>query len=163
MPAQKPGTSKQNYATPMNFITAVQELLGIDQFDFDYAAERHTAKAEFYWTKEDNSLSPQHDWRSQLTDDGWGWLNPPFAKIGPWAKRCHELAQAGGRVAFLVPAGVGANWYRDYVHSKARVLALNGRLAFIKGKPKLLYPKDCILALYGPDFTPGFDVWSWKP
>ncbi len=71
-------------------------------------------------------------------------------------------AQDGARIAFLVPAGVGSNWYRDFVHNKARVLALNGRLAFIEGKPKLLYPKDCILCLYGPDFAPGFDVWSWK-
>jgi len=61
-----------------------------------------------------------------------------------------------------VPAAVGSNWYRDYVHKKCLVLALNGRLAFITGKPKLLYPKDCILCLYGPDFAPGFDVWSWK-
>ncbi len=162
MPRQKPGQSKQNYATPENFMVAIRGFLGIDYFEHDFACERHTAKAPSWWTKEDDSFSRHRRmWRSAV-QDGWGWLNPPFAKIGPWAQRCHQLAQDGGRVAFLVPAGVGSNWYRDHVHGKARVLALNGRLAFIKGKPKLLYPKDCILALYGPDFKPGFDVWSWK-
>lgn len=162
MPKQKPGTSKQNYATPMNFILATQAFLGIDQFAFDFAAEDHTAKAPRWWTKEQNSLGRHsRDWK-RAVGDGWGWLNPPFAHISVWAMACHQLAQRGGRVALLVPAGVGSNWYRDYVHGKARVLALNGRLAFIKGKPKLLYPKDTILCLYGPDFTPGFGVWNWR-
>lgn len=65
-------------------------------------------------------------------------------------------------MAFLVPAGVGANWYRDFIHRRALVLALNGRLAFMPDKPTWLYPKDCILCLFGPTVTPDFDVWSWR-
>jgi hypothetical protein len=62
----------------------------------------------------------------------------------------------------LVPAAIGSNWFRDHVDGRALVLALNGRLAFIEGKPDDLYPKDCILALYSPFVASGFEVWSWR-
>ncbi len=158
-PDQKPGRSKQDYATPAVFIQAVKWRLGIDQFAHDFAADATNAKAPTWFDEATDSLIVPH-WETVI-GDGWGWLNPPFAKIGPWAFRCHETARAGGHIAFLVPAGVGANWYRDYVHGKALVLALNGRIPFMPDKPTWLYPKDCILCLYGPSVTPGFDVWTW--
>ena len=61
------------------------------------------------------------------------------------------------RIYFLVPAAVGSNWFRGYVHKKALVLFLNGRLSFDGKAP---YPKDCLLAVYG--VKAGYDVWKWK-
>ena len=29
-------------------------------------------------------------------------------------------------------------------------------------KSEPLYPKDCILCLYGPTIRPGYEVWRWK-
>lgn len=180
MPMQKPGRSKQNYATPSNFIKATKRMLGIDAFTFDFAADAENTKADHWWTKENDSLSRSvMEWYF-ATDGGWGWLNPPFSDIDPWAERCNRLREVGGSVAFLVPAGVGANWFRDHVDGKALVLFLNGRLCFIedwattidpasvkKGTPHFyksepLYPKDCILCLYSPMFEPGYQVWTWK-
>jgi hypothetical protein len=96
---------------------------------------------------------------------GFGWLNPPFADICPWAKRCLETAAAGGQIAFLVPAAVGSNWFRDYCDPKTtgmtHVLFLNGRLAFMPDKPKWLYPKDCMLVLYGYGYQ-SYEVWNWR-
>ena len=159
-PVQKPGRSKQDYATPANFIRAVKARLGILRFSHDFAADSSNAKAFSWWGEQTNSLAVSPlEWRDACGNE-WGWLNPPFADIGPWARRCAETADQGGKIAFLVPAGVGANWFRDYVHRKAMVLALNGRLAFMPDKPKWLYPKDCVLGLYGA--TPGFDVWNWR-
>lgn len=165
-PKQKPGESKQDYATPDDFILAVKFRLGIREFAFDFAADQANHKADHWWDERFDSLhaSPRM-WCDQLFVSGareWGWLNPPFKAIGPWARRCMQVRELGGSIAFLVPAGVGANWYRDYVHGKALVLALNGRLAFMPDKPTWLYPKDCILALYTPHFPPGFDVWNWR-
>lgn len=160
-PEQKPGRSKQDYATPENFIAATKTLLGIERFAFDFAADVTNAKALRWWSEDVDSLSMMpSDWVAKI-DGGWGWLNPPFSKIKPWALRCSQVRAAGGSIAFLVPAGVGANWYRDYIHGQALVLALNGRLAFMPDKPDWLYPKDCILCLYSPKVPPGFDVWSW--
>ena len=158
MPTQKPFRSKQDYATPDDFIAAVKQHLGIAEFAFDFAASAENAKAPRFWTKADDSLSKTPvQWGQQILG-AWGWLNPPFTAIGPWAKRCAQTAALGGQIAFLVPAAVGSNWYRDYVDGKARVLALNGRLSFMGGQP---YPKDLILALYAP-FAGGFEVWNWR-
>jgi phage N-6-adenine-methyltransferase len=157
MPKQKPGRSKQDYATPPEFIAAVEGLLGIVSFAHDFAADRLNSKGHTYWDEAVNSLSINRQGWADVLGRGWGWLNPPFANISPWAQRCAQLAEDGGKVALLVPAAVGANWFQDYVHGKARVYALNGRISFDGKNP---YPKDCILALYGDE--PGFYVWSWR-
>jgi hypothetical protein len=147
---------------------AARARLGITRFAHDFAADRDNHKAPTWFDKETDALSVPR-WELSLQQNGcpvsgkrWGWLNPEFAQISPWAERCKQTKAAGGSIAFLVPAGVGANWFRDHVDGHALVLALNGRLAFMPDKPKWLYPKDCILALYSPEIAPGFEVWTWR-
>lgn len=155
MPIQKPGLSKQDYETPPEFIAAVKARLGINSFYIDLAADQHNRKAELWYGEEHDSLLC--NWAGlpcQWPNFTWAWLNPPFANIAPWAKKCSESKI---KIAFLVPAGVGANWFRDHVDGKALVLLLNGRLSFDGIAP---YPKDCILCLYG--VTPGYEVWDWR-
>jgi phage N-6-adenine-methyltransferase len=157
MPAQKPGLSKQDYATPKIFIDAVKRRFGIHEFAYDLAASRENTKAKHFFCEEEDSL--KQDWRKIRGD---AWLNPPYAHIAPWAEKC--AASAGfkydsGRVRqiyFLVPAAVGSNWFAQHVDGKALVLLLNGRISFDGKAP---YPKDCILAVFGP--KPGYEVWSW--
>jgi hypothetical protein len=160
-PAQRPGQSKQNYATPLEFIAAVKRRWNLERFAHDFAADSTNTKAPTFFDERRNALLVPR-WERVIGGGGVGWLNPPFADIGPWAYRCHETATNGGNIMLLVPAGVGANWYRDFVHRKALVLALNGRLPFMADKPEWLYPKDCILCCYGPDVQPDFDVWDWR-
>ena len=178
MPRQKPHKSKQDYSTPEDFLTAVKKRLHIKAFTFDFAADAHNHKAERYWTKADDSLSfVPSSWAKQ-TRNGWGWLNPEFADIAPWAEACAACAHDGGSVALLTPLS-SSNWFLDFVHHRALVLALNGRLCFVedwqhtidpspKNKTKAfytsapLYPKDTMLALFSPLVAPGFDVWTWK-
>lgn len=143
------GTSKQNYATPPEFIDAVVRRFG--PLAFDLAADADNTKAPRFFSEADNSLV--QEWRRI---DGLLWLNPPFANIAPWARKCRVESQAGARIAFLVPASVGSNWFSENVNGHARVLFLNGRLKFdgVNG-----FPKDCMLAMYG--WPVGFEVWRW--
>lgn len=161
---QKPGRSKQDYATPKDFIAAVKTRLGITEFAHDFAADRRNRKAETFFSRKDSAFdySPA-EWAIQ-TFDGleWGWLNPPFDDIAPWANRASLCKYEGGQIAMLVPASVGSNWFRDHVDGHALVLALNGRLAFMPDRPTWLYPKDCILCLYSEAIAPGFEVWDWR-
>jgi phage N-6-adenine-methyltransferase len=160
MPRQKPGTSKQNYATPAAFINAVKLRLRVPGFAFDFAAEKSNAQCPRYWSKRDDALSKTSvEWAQQIRGAGWGWLNPPFDDIQPWAYACENAEVQGAHIALLTPASVGSNWFNQHIHGRALVLALNGRLDFIPGK---VYPKDCILSLFGPTVSPGFDVWRWK-
>lgn len=164
MPTQQPGRSRQDYETPPLFIEAVKRLLNIDGFTLDLAADAFNTKAEHYYTEEMDALvQPWHeDYR--VIGGGWCWLNPPFANIAPWAEKCWKEGWQGCRIAMLVPAGVGANWFRDGVHGKAAyVYFLNGRLSFDGIAP---YPKDCVLALYGSEDSLRslytiYQVWSW--
>lgn len=163
MPKQRRGTSKQDYSTPDVFIAAVKAKLGIEAFSFDLAADKTNTKAVEFFGEGHNALNPIWDW-GRAIGSGWGWLNPPFAKIEPWAQRCAATVRASdAKIAFLVPAAVGANWFLRHVWRRehAGVLFLNGRLAFMPDKPKWLYPKDCMLVLYGSDFH-GCDVWTWR-
>lgn len=152
-PPQKPGRSRQDYATPPEFIEAVKRRLGIAEFAVDLAADRDNSVANEFYTYTLDAL--KRDW----VFNGWDWLNPPFARITPWTTKAFEESRRGARIAMLVPAGVGANWWRDWVHGKAFVLLLNGRITFVG--ETMPYPKDCALLLYGPDIAPGYDVWTW--
>lgn len=181
MPEQKPGRSKQDYATPVEFIAAVKHRLSIKRFAHDFAADSSNHKARTWFSVAHDGLSDRWNWYDWIGPSEWGWLNPPFDDIDPWARRCCDLGD-WGHIALLVPAGVGSNWFRDYVDRHALVLLLNGRLCFIddwehtidpaslkpgKGPARFytqapLYPKDCILCLFGPDIVPGYEVWNWR-
>jgi phage N-6-adenine-methyltransferase len=150
------GQSRQTYATPKDFINAVVNRFG--SLGFDLAADAQNTKAKRYYTEADNSLiQPWHC----IEVRGALFLNPPFDNIAPWAEKCAYEARLGAKILFLTPASVGSNWFADYVHQKALVLALTGRLCFDPLHPKWGYPKDCILSCYNIEQI-NFGVWRWK-
>lgn len=171
--------TKQNYETPWAFIRAVEEKL-TRRVVFDLAASPANAKAEHFWTRDDNSLLL--DWHVVESSCGVLWLNPEFNDIPTWAAKAHA-ATSDPRclpVAMLTPASVGSNWFRDFVFGKARVLFLNGRIIFDgqsepedwkekhpgkRWKPDP-YMKDLMLTVFGwrnsgGELRTGFEIWSW--
>lgn len=145
--------SKQDYRTPTEFMQAVERRFG--PVKFDLAAHRGNAQAARWYgpggEAEDSLTQPWHKL------DGLLWLNPPFSPaIAPWAEKAAMEAQCGARIAFLVPASVGAVWFREHVAPFADVQFLGQRLCFDGKAP---YPKDCLLALFGDE--PGACVWNW--
>ena len=151
---------------------AIEAKLGITGFAVDLAADSSNYQASCYFTQEEDSLD--QDWRNLARSrfipgpQQWFWLNPPYANIGDWVQKCvqesfrweYSSSGVGVHIAVLIPASVGSNWWRDWVHKKARVLFLNGRITF-EGHDQA-YPKDCAILLYGPDVTPGYEVWKWR-
>lgn len=152
------GRSKQDYATPPEFIVAVKKLLWIEEFAIDLAADPSNTKAAQFYSEQDSAFD--HSWEDI---EGWAWCNPPYDHIEPWVMKAYL---SGSQIAMLLPASVGSNWWKQWVHNKAIVLLLNGRLAFMPDKPKWLYPKDCVLLLYGCNIDPFtdklYEIWSWK-
>lgn len=139
--------SEQSVGTPRAFLDAVEKRFGI--ITLDLAADETNRVCDPWISKETNSLSVP--WLST----GLMWLNPPYSKIEPWAKKC---ARRKGKIALLVPASVGTNWFAYYVDTRARVLFLRPRMTFVGHKDP--YPRDLILAVYGE--TPGYECWNWK-
>lgn len=156
MPIQKPGKSFQSYQTPLEFLFAVKRRLN-DGFVVDLAADEDNTAAPSFFDEKANSLV--QDWGVACVG-GWGWLNPPYADIEPWVKKAAEESLNGARIAMLVPASVGANWWRDYVERESYQLFLNGRIKFVGAKD--FYPKDCALLLYTPFIRSGSAVWNWR-
>lgn len=155
MPEQKPGRSEQSVGTPRVFLDAVEQRFGT--IDLDVAASPHNAVCSQYYALEHGQDGLRDEWVGNLN-----WCNPPFAKIGPWVEKALTEREFGHPSLLLLPAGVGSNWFRDFVHEKADVYFLNGRLTFVGHDTP--YPKDLILLHYQPAilFSPQYAVWNWR-
>ena len=151
MPVQKPGESKQDYGTPRAFIAAVERRFG--RLCFDLAASVGNAKAPRFFTEADNALAqPWHELKGNL------WLNPPFANIERWAKKCAAEGALGARIFFLTPASIGTDWFHLHVQNAALVEGLRPRLTF-EGMSDP-YPKDLMLSAFGFG-AHGSGTWRW--
>jgi DNA N-6-adenine-methyltransferase Dam len=150
MPAQKPHRSKQDYATPKEFIEAVERDFG--NIAWDLAAHVGNTVCDNYCY-----FGPDHpsehfrdafacEWSATIRQ-GLLWLNPPFGSIAPWAAKCAYESRRGANILLLVPASVGSNWFWDHVAPYAHVYAVSPRLSFDGKHP---FPKDLILAEYRP-------------
>lgn len=168
-PPQKPHRSRQDYATPPEFITAVKAFLGIGQFAIDLAASDENAKALAYFSEADDSLT--QDWTKALSDLqgdtpladrdlAWAWLNPPYANIGAWVEKARAEAAKGAAIAMLLPASVSTEWYAAHVHGRADVVFIRPRLTFVGHADP--YPKDLMLLLYSPEAEGVTSTWNWK-
>lgn len=166
VPEQKPGRSKQNYATPSEFRCAIVDRFGFPYIDLAADSSNYFSSEGIYIGELNDSLSPDISWEQLIGKDRVAWLNPPYSTIGPWVKKCAEYAAASntesqGEIVVLVPAAVGSNWFRDYVWGKANIYFLNGRIQF-EGTDGP-YPKDLMVLSYerlGPG--PRTYVWDWK-
>jgi phage N-6-adenine-methyltransferase len=171
MPARKPGNSKQDYGTPWPLIRAIEARWG--PLTIDLAARADNAKAPRFITPEQDSLA--QDWDAQI-GFGLGWLNPEFADIAPWAKKCASCELAS--LFMLTPASIGAEWFAEYCELKTKIVALRPRIKYEgchnldKNKERTCdesclgcasYPKDCMLTLWGSRFKdePVFQTWRW--
>lgn len=153
MPVQKPHQSKQDYQTPVEVIKAAEYLIG-SSFVWDLAAESANKICTHFYSPTDDAL--KKPWNKK----GWCWLNPPFANIDPWVHKAFmESTLQGAHIAVLIPASVGSNWWKKWVHEKAQVYLLNGRITFVGQDAP--YPKDCALLLYRPNVRGGYSVFNW--
>ena len=143
-------------------MAAVKTRFRIEQFAHDFAAERSNTKARHWFGRGIDALSFE-DWSAYIPEREWGWLNPEFGHIRPWAERCVETGWMDRNIMLLTPAAVGSNWYREVVEPHGYCLFLNGRLHFDPAHPTWGYPKDCMLSLFGPGFH-GYsnDTWVWR-
>src|SRR5665213_4144167 len=85
-PKQKPGLSNQSVGTPWEFVHAVERRWGKLTIDLAASAE-NTKVADNFIDEHDDSLANATEWK--VADKKIrAWLNPPFARIKPWASKC---------------------------------------------------------------------------
>ena len=162
--AFKRGNSEQEVRTPPEFLDAVRGKF-YPTIRMDLAASQSTSVAReslLFVGPGSQFCEDFSDFDLSLVkgDNGLYWLNPPFANIAPFAKRCaDELSNRPGHTLMLVPASTGAKWFQFYVHGKSVVHMLRPRLTFVGHNAP--YPKDLVLAAYGFGAS-GYVTWKWK-
>jgi phage N-6-adenine-methyltransferase len=113
------------------------------QFTLDPCATADNAKCALYFTKEQDGL--QQDWGTHRV-----FCNPPYGReIGKWARKCFEASQGGALVVLLVPARTCAKWFHEWVHGKADIKFIRGRLRF--GGADTSAPFPSMLSIYSPE------------
>lgn len=154
------GGSKQTHQTPRDFLDALEFRFG--RIDWDLAADAESCvvldeqgqPSGQFFSEEQDSLA--QDWGSI---EGLLFLNPPFARLDRWAKKCAEEATPRTRIILLTQASVGTNWYWQWIRPFAVTYALRPRLTFRGEKDQ--FPKDLMISYFGLNVT-AFGRWNWK-
>ncbi len=145
--------SNQIVSTPSDFVEAVEKRFGI--ITWDLAANSENNKGIGYYGP--GSPAGENAFLKEWKGLGnLAWLNPPFADIEPWARKCAESFMVHRqRIALLIPAGVCTNYFIDYVKPFAYVFECTPR-------PFKKEVRDVILALYEPSHYVGRETWRWR-
>lgn len=156
-PDQNPGKSKQDYATPWEFIRAIQDRFQVE-IAVDLAAVAGNAKAPLFITPEMDSL--EVDWREFVPRGKAAYLNPEFGMIKKFSARCAHFSPLGSdfKIFLLTPHTI-AGWYRNNIAPHARSQGLVPRLKF-EGE-QTQYIKDLSLHCYGWNKR-GTEIWNWR-
>lgn len=155
---QRRGKSKQDFGTPKDFLKAVEAQFG--KLGIDLAAHEDNKVTELFLSPEQDSLSC--DWRANIMvachPGQVAWLNPPFADLAPWAKKCSECSQLPRWTLMLCPASMGSKWWVDNVLGKCMAFGIP-RLQFVGADS--IYPKDLALLAYGFGVN-GTGYFDWR-
>jgi hypothetical protein len=104
MPRQKPGQSKQDYRTPVEFLDAVRRRFNVDAFAVDLAADDDNHVAPVYYTAAEDALKPANGWTTK--HGGLAWVQPSLLEDRPVGRegvggitprRARPGADSGGR------------------------------------------------------------------
>jgi phage N-6-adenine-methyltransferase len=151
--------AKQSIATPWAFIRALERRFGM-RVDFDLAASAENAKAERFWSADDNALSGACRWDRLEAEHGaarLAYVNPPYANIKPWARKLADCRWLTRWTVMLVPSSFATDWFLE-LRGKVLIDAIP-RIQF-EGATHL-YPKDLCIIVAGFGVT-GEGYWDWR-
>lgn len=153
--------SKQDHPTPWSFISAVENRFA--PIAIDLAATKRNSKAgKNFISPKQNSL--KQDWTA-LLKGGFGYLNPPFDPIGPWADKVIEEAIKGARFGMLTQASIDAKWFWK-IFPYCTTYALRSRVTFVGSKqpfpkPLIFSSFNCVRIGAEPGPSGRLHEWDW--
>ena len=69
------------------------------------------------------------------------FVNPPYGKeISKWVKKAYEESRYCEVVVMLIPARTDTAWFWNYIHGKAEIRFVRGRLHFNDSKSAAPFP-----------------------
>jgi len=135
-----PISEKDCAQTPPWFIASLEDLMA-KEFDLDACALPQTAKAEKFYSLENDQNGLELPW-APLT-----WCNPPFSDIQPWLEKAWREAEYDGNTTCVIMPDNTETGYSRYALEKAdTIIRMPFRLQFLrpdgtrfldkKGKPQ---------------------------
>ena len=166
MQTTKKQKSKQDWGTPPDFKSAVERRFGPLAWDLACHDDGRNSLTDTTGMFGPTVDSLKQDWHK--IEGGYLWLNPPYADIAPWARKCKYESSKGAKILMLTPASVDSNWFRESCLHQCLTLALNPRIKFVGANAG--YNKPLMLTVWGHDVITDdglpledlFDQWRWK-
>jgi site-specific DNA-methyltransferase (adenine-specific) len=132
-------SATDEWPTPRDFFARLDRRY---RFTLDPCATPDNAVCPLYFTREQDGL--KQDWGTHRV-----FCNAPYGRqLGAWVRKCFEASQAGALVVALLPARTDTRWFHDWIHGRARVEFIRGRLRF--GTAGASAPFPSMLAVYSP-------------
>ena len=111
------------WGTPPEVFDPLNKEFG---FTLDVAANSDNAKANKFFTPQDNGLV--QPWGGNIC-----WCNPPYGKdVVKWCKKALKESETGATTVMLIPCKTNTNWWHDFVIPFAEIRFLRGRVRFIQ-------------------------------
>lgn len=154
-PSIAKGKSRQDYATPPDFLAAVERRFGRITHDLAAHSGNNVVPAYYGPGSAIGEDSLEQQWGAL---EGTLWLNPPFGNIAPWAAKCCSIRERSGWTLLLSPASVSTEWFALHCEGQALVIPLRPRIVFVGEKNG--YPSDLMLCAFGHRVS-GFQSWRW--
>lgn len=116
-----------NWCTPQDFFDKLDNEF---HFTLDAAATDMTAKCSVYFTPENDGLVNSWD-----ITQGAVYCNPPYGReISKWVEKAYNEAQKGIKIVLLIPARTDTTYFHNFIHGKAEIRFIKGRLKFMDEK-----------------------------
>jgi phage N-6-adenine-methyltransferase len=118
-------SKEEEWETPIEFVRKLETLFG--KFTLDPAATKENAKANKFFTKEDDGLN--QSWKYHNV-----FVNPPYGRgiTQKWVKKAFEEAkQIGTQVVVLIPARTDTKYWHRFCMCAKEIYFVKGRLKFI--------------------------------
>ena len=125
-PGAPVGWTTDDWATPPALVEGWAREFG-RPFDLDPCAADATAKADLYYTKEENGLA-------QPWSRGGGhiFVNPPYSDPEPWIRKAiAEWLEHDAVTRLLLPNCTDTSWFHDLVLPHGSVRFIRGRIGFL--------------------------------
>ena len=125
-------SNKMDWTTPKDFFEKLNREFN---FTLDPCASKENALCKKFYTVQENGLL--QNWGGERV-----FCNPPYGrKIGEWVKKCYEESlKPNTTIVLLIPNRSDTKWYHEYIHGKARVEPVKGRLKFGNSKNSAPFP-----------------------
>ena len=131
-------SASEEWATPQWLFDMLNWLISFHAYP---CATPENAKCKIFFTKEQDGL--RQDWGKNIV-----FANVPYGReVGEWVRKCYQSSQNGALVVLLVAARTDTAWYHDWVHGKAEVHLLRGRLMF--GECESPAPFPSMIGIFG--------------